>query len=212
MPVPETKGLGSPNLLNDFASPDELLHTRYEPARPGGVRGIGRRVDKTGSLEINAQLRKCLLGGAGTTHILGVGNPLRQDDSVGIEVVRLLKQRLRSKSSKLVTVHGVRRDSEREISKLASRGERMIIIDAVEAQKEPGSIVCAPLSETRYGFFATHNVPIRLVPNVPQNASNIYLVGIQPESVGVGEGLSESARSASDRLANMIIEIVEEAS
>ena len=85
-----------------------------------------------------------------------------------------------------------------------------MVIDAVEAQKEPGTIVCARLSETKFGFFATHNVPLRLVPGVAENAADTFVVGIQPESVGVGEGLSDVVKKSSERLVEMIVSMVED--
>jgi hydrogenase maturation protease len=99
---------------------------------------------------------------------------------------------------------------ERMISDLASKGERIVVIDAVEAQKKPGAIVCARLSETKFGFFATHNVPLRLVPGVAENAADTYVVGIQPDSVGIGEGLSDVVKESSVKLVAMIASLVEE--
>lgn len=97
------------------------------------------------------------------------------------------------------------------ISDLASKGERIVVIDAVEAQMKPGTIVCARFSETKFGFFATHNVPLRLVPGVAENAADTYIVGIQPDSVGVGEGLSDVVKRSSMKLVSMIANLVEEA-
>jgi hydrogenase maturation protease len=99
---------------------------------------------------------------------------------------------------------------ERMISDLASKGERIVVIDAVEARKKPGAIVCARLSETKFGFFATHNVPLRLVPGVAENAADTYVVGIQPDSVGIGEGLSDVVKESSVKLVAMIASLVEE--
>ena len=86
-----------------------------------------------------------------------------------------------------------------------------MIIDAVEAQKKPGTIICARLSETKFGFFATHNVPLRLVPGVAENAADTYIVGIEPDSVGVGEGLSDIVKRSSMKLVEMIVSLVEAA-
>jgi hydrogenase maturation protease len=121
-----------------------------------------------------------------------------------------LRRRLRSASKRAVKIHGLSSNPERLISDLASKGERIVVIDAVEAQKEPGTIVCARLSDTKFGFFATHNVPLRLVPGVAENAADTYVVGIQPESVGVGEGLSEVVKESSAKLVALIAGLVEE--
>jgi hydrogenase maturation protease len=158
-----------------------------------------------------AQLRECIYGGSGITHVFGIGNAMKQDDAVGFEVVSSLRRRLGPASRKAVRVHGLSSNPERAISDLASKGERILVIDAVEAQKEPGTIVCARLSETKFGFFATHNVPLRIVPGVAENAADTYVVGIQPDSVGVGEGLSEVVKESSVKLVSMIASLVEEA-
>jgi hydrogenase 3 maturation protease len=163
------------------------------------------------SNDLPAQLRECILGGSGTTHVFGIGNPIKQDDAVGLEVVSSLRRRLGPASRKAVRVHGLSSNPERTISDLASKGERIVVIDAVEAQKKPGTIVCARLSETKFGFFATHNVPLRLVPGVAENAADTYVVGIQPDSVGVGEGLSDVVKGSSMKLVAMIASLVEEA-
>jgi hydrogenase maturation protease len=126
-------------------------------------------------------------------------------------VVSSLRRRLGPASRKAIRVHGLSPNPERTISDLASKGERIVVIDAVEAQRKPGTIVCARLSETKFGFFATHNVPLRLVPGVAENAADTYVVGIQPDSVGVGEGLSDVVKGSSKKLVAMITSLVEEA-
>lgn len=205
------------------AQPRDRLGLRVPSARlvVEGRRGIriedyrgrgGRILAGTTALsgDLSAQLRECILGGVGIAHIFGLGNPMKQDDAVGLDVVSSLRRRLKSRLRKNVKVHGPSSDAERLISDLASRGERIVVIDAVEAQKEPGTIVCARLSETKFGFFATHNVPLRLVPGVAENAADTFVVGIQPESVGVGEGLSDVVKKSSERLVEMIVSMVED--
>jgi len=56
-----------------------------------------------------------------------------------------------------------------------------------------------------------HNVPLRLVPGVAENAADTYVVGIQPDSVGVGEELSDIVKESSRKLVAMIASLVEEA-
>ncbi len=75
-----------------------------------------------------------------------------------------------------------------------------MIVDAVEANREPGAIVCSSLREAKFGFFATHNLPVKILPEVAGNLDESYVVGVQPESVEVGEGLSEKVKASSDQL------------
>lgn len=158
--------------------------------------------------DLHSQLSECIHGGRGILHIFGIGNQLKGDDAVGLEAVAMLRRRL-GRASKSVRVHALSSNPERSISSLASRGERIMIIDAVEAQKEPGAIVFARLSQTRFGFFATHNIPLRLIPGVAENAADTYLVGIQPYSVSVGEGISPVVKKSCDRLVAIIAGLAE---
>ena len=233
MPASEQEGLRSPKILPDFpceaSPPADTLNTptpefEYDGGNPlerdhdreARSEAHGNRVGWDGevvtvpSCDLSARLRECILGGAGTTHVFGIGNPLRQDDAVGLEVVSSLRRRIGPGSRKVVKIHGLSSNPERLISDLASRGERIVLIDAVEAKQEPGTIVCTRLSETKFGFFATHNIPLRLVPGVAENAADTYVVGIQPESVLVREGLSDVVKESSEKLVAMIARLVEE--
>jgi|GEM_PF-622381 len=203
MPAPRTGGLRSPKILHDSGREGE--------SAPDALNTQKGESSTIPSHDLSAQLRECILGGSGTTHVFGIGNPIKQDDAVGLEVVSSLRRRLGPASRKAVRVHGLSSNPERMISDLASKGERIVVIDAVEAQKKPGTIVCARLSETKFGFFATHNVPLRIVPGVAENAADTYVIGIQPDSVGVGEGLSDVVKGSSMKLVAMIASLVEDA-
>jgi hydrogenase 3 maturation protease len=136
----------------------------------------------------------------GRIHLVGVGNPIRQDDAIGLEIVSSLRKKLGSKPSPNVIIHPPSLMPERLLSKVAGTGDRIVIFDAVEANRRPGAVVCASLADTKFGFFATHNVPFRLIPGVAGNLGRSFVVGVQPESLGVGEGLSATARAAKGRI------------
>jgi hydrogenase maturation protease len=150
-----------------------------------------------------------ILNGAARINLIGVGNPIKQDDSVGLKVLSELRRLLGPAPTPKLTIHEPSMSPERTLSRLASAGEKIVVIDAVEANREAGSIVCARLNETKFGFFATHNIPLRLVPGLGDASADAYIVGIQPESVDVGEGLSASVRASSKRLVAAIVGIAE---
>ena len=99
-------------------------------------------------------------------------------------------------------VHGPSSFPELVISRIPEN-EGMVILDAVDARKNPGSIVCAALREARYGFFATHNVPLGLIPGVATRGG-VVVMGVVPESVELGEGLSRAVMEAADELVEEI--------
>jgi len=129
-----------------------------------------------------------------------VGNPIRQDDAVGLEIVSSLRKKLGSRPSPNVIIHRPSLMPERLLSKAAAEGARVMIFDAVEANSEPGAVVCASLAETKFGFFATHNIPLRLIPDVSDGLDRSLIVGVQPESLGIGETLSATAQRAKGRV------------
>lgn len=155
--------------------------------------------------------RHWMLQGDSRVHMLGVGNPIRGDDAAGLEVANALRRALRASPTAKVKVHDVSLTPEREVSKIPL-SERLVLFDAVEAGLRPGSIVCGRLNETKYGYFATHNVPFRLIPGLEARGNDVLMLGIQPESVEVIEGLSKAVRESTERLVRGITETVEEMS
>jgi hydrogenase maturation protease len=155
------------------------------------------------------ELSKCILGSAVPVHLVGVGNPIRHDDAAGLELVTTLRRRLHQAGRGRLRIHPASSSPERLLTRLASEGEQVIVFDAVEARREAGAIVCARLGDTKFGYFATHNVPLRLVPGVSEESGRIFLVGIQPGSLEVGEGLSEPVMAALEELSAAIVSIVE---
>jgi hydrogenase maturation protease len=139
---------------------------------------------------------------------MGVGNPIRRDDAVGLEVVSSLRRQFGPRPCPGVVIHPPSLSPERLISKVAEKGGRILLFDAVEANSEPGRVFCASLADTKYGFFATHNVPLRLIPGVAADLRSTCVVGIQPESLEVGEGLSETAEAAKKMVVARIGEII----
>lgn len=135
-----------------------------------------------------------------TVHVVGVGNPIRQDDAVGLEIVASLRRRLGPRPTPKVVIHPPSLMPERILSRVAAQGGRLMVFDAVEANRRPGSIVCANLADTKFGFFATHNVPLRLIPGVAGSLEGSLVIGIQPESLDVGEGLSATVTEAKGRV------------
>ena len=137
---------------------------------------------------------------------MGVGNALRKDDAAGLEIVSDLISMLGPAPAPNLKIHGVSFSPERLLSKLSSETGKIVIFDAVEASREPGEVVFCSLSDTKYGFFATHNVPIRMIPGLAAREREICLVGVQPGSLEVGEGLTEPVRKSVKQVVAVVAE------
>jgi hydrogenase maturation protease len=137
-------------------------------------------------------------------HLVGIGSPLRSDDSVGLQIIAGLLKNLGKRPREHVFLHQSTPTSEHVLSSLDCTKTRVLVFDAVQANGKPGDVIFADLGQSKFGYFATHNVPLRLLPNVAANPSNVYVAGIEPQSLEVGEVLSEAVRTSADRISEIV--------
>jgi hydrogenase 3 maturation protease len=136
--------------------------------------------------------------------LFGVGNPIRRDDSVGLYIATRLRSSLGPAPSPRVNIRRPVNHAELGLSRLDIRSSRLLLFDAVEAGRPPGSIVFANMLETKYGFFATHNIPLRMLPSVMDNGENVFVLGVQPHDLGIGEGPSEFLRPIAEEVVSVV--------
>ena len=141
--------------------------------------------------------------------MVGIGNPIKRDDSLGIEVVSRLRLRLGPQPLPGMKIHPATLAPERLLVRLSGRKGRFVLFDAIEAGRPPGTVICARLEDTKIGYFATHNIPLRILPSIRSLDGSVRVVGIQPADVGVGEGLSPAVEESCDSLVEAVVEVVE---
>ena len=128
--------------------------------------------------------------------ILGVGNILLSDEGVGVRVVQELEKRPEIQPHFDVIDGGT---CGMELLDAMANREHLIIVDAVLANKQPGEIVVLH-DEQVPTFFSRKISPhqlgicdvlsaLKLTDEFPQN---LCLIGIQPESLEAGIGLTET--------------------
>lgn len=142
----------------------------------------------------------------GVLHLIGVGNPLRRDDGLGIRLINDLRSKYQK--TKSLKVHPPTLRSESLISRIDYSKDKALIFDAVECNSPPGSIVFSSLKDSRFGFFATHNIPMRSLPEVAPHLDRVLLLGIQPKDVDVGEGLSEQVNYSVGKVVSVLTEVM----
>jgi hydrogenase maturation protease len=127
------------------------------------------------------------------TLILGVGNPLRRDDGIGPLIVGKLDQ----EELKNVDIQDGGTDGLGLIEYLKEY-PRAIIIDAVEMNLEPGAIRSFKLEEVKVNIKAdtlsTHGFGLAEVFELMKSLNietEVKVIGVQPESIEFGEGLSQ---------------------
>jgi hydrogenase maturation protease len=125
--------------------------------------------------------------------LVGVGNPFRADDYVGSFILKeLIKQ---SKIRPNIHLFDVEDAIEFFVSKLCELNPRRIIfIDACEMNAKPGETFMIPMAGTKYPFFATHGIPLKLLCERMLPKSDAWLLAIQPEGVEFSDALSPQVR------------------
>jgi hydrogenase maturation protease len=125
--------------------------------------------------------------------ILGVGNLWRHDDGVGIKAIELLSQENLSNVD-LVDggVDGL------GLIDVIQQYPRVIIIDAVDMRLTPGSVKLFSASETKINIkndaLSTHGFGLAEVLGLLEKLgcdSEIKIIGVQPQDISFGEGLTE---------------------
>jgi hydrogenase 3 maturation protease len=159
----------------------------------------------------NACIRQLILLSSSNSvvlHFLGVGNPIKCDDSVGLVIASRLRKKCGYKAQRFAMIHPPVLHSKAEslLRRISESAEQAVIFDAVEASLDPGAIVFENMAKTQFGFFASHNVPLRLIPGL--NLSSIYLLGVQPKKVDVGEDLSEEVKESADVIVEELCRIL----
>ena len=149
--------------------------------------------------QIGAWLRGCE-----RVAVLGVGNPMRGDDAVGVEIVKLLKGRVPRKV-KLLECQTVPENFMREIRLF--NPTHVLMIDAAQLEAEPGEARLVTPDEILGMTLSTHQIPLSILAEVIENIVNakVMILGVQPKSIEFREELTPELQEASERIANILI-------
>jgi len=128
--------------------------------------------------------------------VMSIGNPIKSDDNIGNIILDKLDIKNILKIRAEVT-------PENFISKLKNYNE-VIILDALEFGGNVGDVRVFELDKIKDVSLSTHSISVDILKRFLPN-SRIRVIGIQPKSVDLGEGLT-------DELGNKIEEIVEKVS
>jgi hydrogenase maturation protease len=128
---------------------------------------------------------------------VGIGNVLKRDDGIGVYIAR------RIETSETVKVLIVEASIENYIGKINSLPhDVLILIDAVNFRQKPGYYsVLAPEEILDYTA-NTHNISIPKLLGFFK--SQVLILGIQPESVSLGEKISGPVKKQADHILKMI--------
>jgi hydrogenase 3 maturation protease len=163
-------------------------------------------LSKLGDLE--GELRQWLEN-AERVVVIGVGNELRKDDFVGVEVVR----RLRNKVPARVMLVESETVPESYLDKITSfKPTHVLIIDAGLLGLRPGEVRLVESTEfpSPTAAVSTHALPLRIFCEVIERTTDarIALLIIQPKTTGFGEGLTGELEKAAERITTIFVKVL----
>lgn len=136
--------------------------------------------------------------------VAGIGNPIRTDDYVGLNIVEKLKGKL-PETVLLLEAETVPESYLLDIEDF--HPSHVLLIDAAFLRLEPGE---ASLLEAEkiadYSAITTHLIPLRIFCDYIKRATGakIALLLIEPKSMEFGEGLTAEVHGAAERLTRIL--------
>ena len=139
--------------------------------------------------------------------IMGIGNDICGDDGIGPYIVENIKH-LESSNVSILNVTTAPENFTGKIRKIDPT--HIIIVDAVIMNEGPGKIKIVKKEEVAGVSISTHSMSLSYLVNYLEleKPYNILFIGIEPESMELGQGLSPLVKSSSDEIINIFTEIL----
>ncbi len=139
--------------------------------------------------------------------IMGIGNDIRGDDGIGPYIVENIKH-LESSNVSILNATTVPENFTGKIRKIDPT--HIIIVDAVIMNEGPGKIKIVKKEEVAGVSISTHSMSLSYLVNYLEleKPYNILFIGIEPESMELGQGLSPLVKYSSDEIINIFTEIL----
>lgn len=134
-----------------------------------------------------------------TRLIIGVGNRLSRDDGLGPTIAA----RLCGTDWETIDAGSVPENITGKVKKI--HPDLLVIVDAARMGLPPGSIRRLSVDATDRMLASTHGLPLSfLISQLEGSAKRIMLIGVEPQDLSLGEGLSPAANVAVDALVTIL--------
>lgn len=148
------------------------------------------------------------IDGGSKVVFLGVGSPLRADDSVGLYIVGELKSRLTAHSGQELRFYLGESAPENFSGEIRNFGTtHLVIVDAADLGEEPGTMRIIEKDRIGGTSFSTHMLPLKMLTDylVMTTGCQVFVVGIQPNSLAFGQLISEPVKETADKFLETFI-------
>jgi hydrogenase 3 maturation protease len=155
-------------------------------------------------------LRKALeewLANSERVVVAGIGNPIRSDDFVGVEIV----QNLQGKLSERVCLIECETVPESFLQSIVEfNPTHVLLVDAAILGLKTGeSRLVNPEQMTAFPAISTHMLPLRIFCEyiASTTKAKIALLLIEPGNVEFGEGLTPEVQAAAEKITKMLLKL-----
>ena len=139
--------------------------------------------------------------------LVGMGNFLKSDDAVGLYIIESVKKAVGNREG----IYNVEDVIEAYVFKIAElECDSVVVIDAVKADAETGSIIFGRLEdefEELGGTLSTHKLALKMSGRIFSEHNKVtYLLGVVVDNTDFGAELSHTVRETADVLIKLIID------
>jgi len=138
----------------------------------------------------------------GTTLIITIGNNLRSDDGVG----PFIAQNSSKLKTGLVLLNAGEKPENIIDEAVEKKPSRVIIIDAANFGGTVGEVKVIDSEHIPNTTLSTHTFPLKVIAKLLETdcQAPVHFLGIQPQSVELGENLSAEVKAAANEIINLI--------
>ena len=158
--------------------------------------------------DVKAELEKWLVGKEKTV-VAGIGNPIRQDDYVGLKIVECLQGKVPVKVC-LLECETVPESYLLDIEQF--KPTHVLLIDAASLGLKPGSASLLDAQKiVDFPAITTHVLPLKVFCEYIKQSTGakIALLLIEPKSMEFGEGLSVEVAEAAEQLVTLLLSLLD---
>lgn len=136
--------------------------------------------------------------------MVGIGNILRADDGFGPILIKRLKGKVKS-----VCIDAGTAPENYAGKIIKEKPGAILLIDAVDLGLEAGRYKILEKSDILKSGFTTHDLSPRLFMEYLEKKTRvrIYMLGVQPKNLSLGDKMSDSLKQALENLEKAIKEI-----
>ncbi len=142
--------------------------------------------------------------------IVGIGNELRKDDFIGIQIVKELKNRV---SNNVIIIESETVPENYMDSIIDFHPSHVLLIDAGLLGLKPGNvkfIIAGKFLNTSTTPISTHMLPLQIFCTYIQQETNtkLALIIIEPKDTSFGEGLSVEVQDTATQLIDSLLPLL----